>query len=340
MEISKPLLISWNLTNKCNLHCSYCYQNAGKKKEDELSLTKKLDLIDQFSDAGVFAILFGGGEPLLCDDLFRVAKYANSKDIICGLLTNGTLLTKDTTRKLRDYNFKKIIINTSAERITHEDYRGKGSWEKTLDGILNSRKEGLEVKTTMTLTKKNFSGAEKYIQLMKYFDVHEIGFGMLIPTGRGKNMTNECLSLEQVKNLYRIIARYISNTSIRTSTCPYTVCVLKKDFMESGEEESLKYLPRNDFGCTVGISDCTIQPNGLVTPCLFMPNLIVGNIKKNSFTDIWKNSPLFKKLRNRDNLEGYCGSCDNKYACGGCRARAYAATGNIFAEDPLCVLKK
>jgi radical SAM protein with 4Fe4S-binding SPASM domain len=76
-------------------------------------------------------------------------------------------------------------------------------------------------------------------------------------------------------------------------------------------------------GCGASGLHCALEPNGDIEPCVFIP-LIVGNILRGDFVTLWHNHPSFKKIRDRKNFEGYCGTCEHRNLCGGCRARPYA----------------
>src|SRR5450755_793359 len=89
-------------------------------------------------------------------------------------------------------------------------------------------------------------------------------------------------------------------------------------------------------GCLAGTAVCFLSHQGEVYPCGYLPAL-AGDLKKQVFADIWENSVVFNELRDSKNLEGKCGCCEFKNVCMGCRARAYAATGNYLSEEPFCV---
>jgi radical SAM protein with 4Fe4S-binding SPASM domain len=101
-----------------------------------------------------------------------------------------------------------------------------------------------------------------------------------------------------------------------------------------------KAVPLGEFigGCGAGRLYCSISPQGDVRPCVFLPEN-VGNLKKQTFKDIWLNAPLFNAFRNRANLKGSCSKCTYKYICGGCRARSAAYhNGDNLNGDPGCIM--
>lgn len=336
---TKNLIALWNITNKCNLDCNYCYQDAGTLRE-ELTLERSLKLIDEFEEVGVWAISFGGGEPLLKKDkLYKIVKKANSKNMLCSIMTNGTLLTKETVKELIENGITRASISLdSTKRVSHDNFRGKeGYWEKTMGGILNCLEFGIKTKITATIGKSNISEMENIINLGNTLGVGEIEFTTLLPVGRGKNIPSEYLSKEQVASMLQIACRHSRDgATITMATNPeYLPC--QKEYF-GNESNEIAYGLKDDIGCMAGIGWFAIQPEGYVTPCVLMPNLVVGDLRTESFMTIWNDSPELKTLRNRSNLKGSCGNCEDKYSCGGCRAKVYAVTGDLMAGDDSCVM--
>jgi radical SAM protein with 4Fe4S-binding SPASM domain len=89
-------------------------------------------------------------------------------------------------------------------------------------------------------------------------------------------------------------------------------------------------------GCLAGTGVCFISHQGEVYPCGYLPT-IAGDLRKERFADVWNNAEVFQTLRDDDALKGKCGCCEFRHVCMGCRARAYAATGDFMASEPFCV---
>lgn len=327
--------VYWNLTNKCNItpSCEYCYQESTSKFcEDKLNLQEKYGLINELYYSGIRLMGFGGGEPSLDKDLPFLIKYTSEKGIFTQMVSNGTTLNRSLVKKLYNGGLKQIGINLdSVDPKIHNSFRGgKDYWGKALQGVLNCLEAGLETGIVMTVSKRNFHEIEKYIQFGIKLNVSEIEFVNLVPVGKGEFLKNEMLSKNQLRKMFEISLKYYSkNKPVINIGDPqfYLFCNSYED-----KKRSL------GCGCAAGISTCTIQPDLTITPCLLMPKLIAGDLKKDSFEDIWNNSQVFKKLRDRNNLEGKCGSCNHNENCGGCMSMAYAITGNFMAENPFCVM--
>ncbi len=353
---SAPLLIVWNLTNVCNLRCEHCYQRAAHPLPDELSLEEKIQAIDKIWDAGTSLIAFSGGEPLMAPEAFKIFKYAHDKGFHVSIATNGTLLTPANIEKLIEAGVNYIEVSLdSIHPDIHDAFRGvNGAWKRTTEGIKNAVKLGKGVFTVglaTTVTHINFSEFEDIIK----FAFEELGVDKFfafnfIPVGRGRDMATYDLSPEEREKMMSIMYKYLSKGYNVFTTAPQfgRVCkmgtsnIYVSSHYTAFEGEAGSLAAEYIGGCGVGRAYAAIQPNGDLSPCVFMPQeeLKFGNIIKDDLKDVWENSPVLKAVRNRDEFEANCGKCPYRYVCGGCRARAYAYFKNLKAPDPGCLLNK
>lgn len=351
-RLAAPFLVVWNYTNACNLKCKHCYQRAEKPTPDELSTEKRLEVIDQLDKASVASIAFSGGEPLMRRDLFEVAEYAADKGMYVSVATNGTLLTEHVVEKLKGAGVGYVEISLDgARRETHDSFRGiAGCFDKTIRGIRNSVEGGLFTCIATVATKRNIYEIPDIVELGKSLGVKRIIVFNFIPTGRGENIVNLDLSPTQREQLLRYLYNELVKGEIEAlCTAPQfsRVCLQqslmnKRDILSPTHFAAMNFHGQTkqlaDFlgGCGAGRLYCAIQPNGSVTPCVFMP-IIVGDLRKESLQDIWLHSKVMNDLRDREKLKGRCGNCPYKYICGGCRARAYAYYHDYLTPDPGCI---
>lgn len=348
-KLAAPFLVVWNYTNACNLRCKHCYQSASKPLPDELNLDEKKDIIDQLAENDVVALAFSGGEPLMAPDFFEIASYASHNNMYVTLATNGTLLTEKIVDKLVKCGVKYIEISLDAATPEiHDNFRGiEGAWKKTLEGIKNAvGNEELFVCIASTITQHNFKEVNALIDLAQELGTKRFLAFNFIPTGNATNIKDIDLTPVMREELLETLYQRLKNGGLEVmTTAPQfsRVCMSKsKNIIASAHfgtyETSDKTHMLADFigGCGAGRLYCAIQPNGIVTPCVYIP-IEVGDLRTESFIDIWENSGTLKDLRKRDELLGNCGKCDFKNVCGGCRARAYAYTGNINGCDPGCI---
>ena len=344
-----PPVVVWNFTNICNLKCKHCYQSAGKKLPDELSLKKRLDVIDQLSREDVFLVAFSGGEPLMDKDLWKVIERAKENYMYVSVATNGTLISPEFARKLSDVGVDYVEISLdSVNARKHDRFRGvPGAWDKTITGIKNAVAERTyQVGLAPTITRMNFDELEDLIKLSTGLKVDKFFVFNFIPVGEGKNLIDLDLTPKMREEILNILYDYYVKYGIVTlTTCPQYARVAmqrSEDQIAPSSHYSVdkgsraRLLAEFIGGCGVGRGYCAIQPNGVVTPCVYLP-IVVGDLKKQSFRQIWNTSPVLKELRRRDDLKDHCGVCEYRSACGGCRARAYAYFGDYKAPDPGCI---
>jgi len=347
-----PFLVVWNYTNACNLRCKHCYQRADKPTPDELTTEERLAIVDQLDENNVSALAFSGGEPLMRRDIFEVAEYAFGKGLYVSVATNGTLLTKTTVEHLKKSGVSYVEVSLDgATRETHDSFRGvEGSFERTLQGIKNAVKLGLYTCIAATATKNNLHEIPEIIELAKKLGVKRVIVFNFIPTGRGEEIFHLDLFPTEREDLLKYLYKELAGGQIEVlCTAPqYSRVCLQQSLINKRDIFSPTHFAALDFhgktkqladflgGCGAGRLYCVIQPNGVVTPCVFMP-IVVGDLRKQSLKEIWLNSKVMNDLRDRSKLEGRCGHCEYKYICGGCRARAYAYYRDYLAPDPGCV---
>ncbi len=334
-------IISWNITRRCNLSCNHCYLPAAFKSSDtqevnpsyELSTAKALQVIDQIADVNPEVMLIlSGGEPLLRKDIFELAGHASDRGMMVVLGTNGTLIDHDVVARLKQSGVTGVSISLdSTTPETHDRIRlSKGSWKKSVEAIEICRTNDLSVQINTVVTKTNFYGIAELIQYARSLGANVFSPFFLVCTGRGEELTD--ITPEQYDEVLSLIAyvqRKRGDMMIRTRCAP----TFRRILYQSNPESNLLKL---DAGkCMAGLHYCRITPEGTITPCPYM-NITVGDLGKETFSDIWDNSEEFKSLRN-PSLKGKCGACEFNLICGGCRARAYAAHDDMMDEDPWCV---
>jgi radical SAM protein with 4Fe4S-binding SPASM domain len=346
-----PFQVVWDVTYACNLRCKHCYATAGRSLPDELTTEEALDAIDKFDRLGVAILSFSGGEPLIRKDIFELTRYAAEKGIYIGIATNGTLITEEIAKKMKENGVSYLQISLDGTRETHDNFRGiPGCYDRTIAGIKNAVKEGFFVNVSMTVTKLNLDEVSKVIELCEKLEVDWFMHYNFIPTGRGGNIVDLDLSPEEREELLKML--YESNKSSSNSklnllsTAPQFARValqceagfIPTHFYNMSAGEKLKQLAEFIGGCGAGRFYMSMKSNGDIQPCVFFP-LKVGNIHEDDLEDLWLHNNVFEELRNKDIIEG-CRSCNYNYYCGGCRARAYNYFGDYLKPDPGCINNK
>lgn len=346
---SAPLLVVWNLTDVCNLRCQHCYQNAGAKTSpDELGLEQQMEVVDQLDENDVPFLAFSGGEPIMAENFWQVAGHAKRKGMYISVATNGTLLTKEVVARMADIgiDYVEISLDSSYPEV-HDRFRGMpGAWERTVEGIKNAAaQDGIEVGVASTITRLNFYEMERLIQFAIDLGADCFYAFNFIPTGRAKGIVDMDLTPQMREEMLRILYKHYIEDITTMSACPQygRVCMMESDSQvvvtshySLGKGETARMMARYIGGCGAGRAYCAIQPNGVVTPCVFM-QIPVGDLKEEALSDIWHNSPVLNTLRDRNGLSEHCRVCRYRDYCGGCRARAYGYFGDITGPDPGCI---
>ncbi len=346
-----PFLVVWDYTYRCNLKCKHCYITAGGFHRPEMTLDERRKALDIMADAGVTIIAFSGGEPLMGPGIFEMIRRAADYGIYTAMATNATLITEQVANMLvkAGLQYAQISLDAPIPEI-HDEFRGvPGAWERTVRGIKNAKKAGLYVEISTTITKLNYHLVPKMLDLAKELNVDLFMHFNFIPTGRGKEILELDISPWEREKLLRLLAQKTLNKEVQAaSTAPqyarvalqlgsqYGKTFLAGHFYRYETESRIDPLAEFVGGCGAGRAYIALEPNGDIQPCVFMP-IKVGNILQDDFEELWRTHRVFLELRDRELLKGPCGSCQYKYVCGGCRARAYAYFGDYLAPDPGCI---
>lgn len=330
-----PRIVSWNITSACNLRCPHCYLDARRRWPGELTTQEGLNLVDQMAQAGTQLLILTGGEPLLRQDLPQLAAHAAGQGITVVLGTTGTQITREKARALRECGVAAAGISIdSLDPAKHDAFRGvKGAWHRAVQGMEACRAEGLEVLVHTSALKINQQEVPDIVQFAHDKGARAFHLFFLVCTGRGEQLTD--LSPQEYEELLSLVLdaqdRY-PGMLVRARCAPY--------IGRLAAERGMTPL-QGSAGCLAGTSYCRITPTGVVTPCPYLPTA-AGNVRESSFWAIWAASPVLTRFRRPPSrLQGKCGQCPFSQGedpiCVGCRARAFALTGDDLEADPWCL---
>lgn len=336
----------WHITDRCNLRCTHCYQdNYSGSNELGLDGLKRIadeivSTLSKWNKRGDIAIT--GGEPLLKKETFPLINYLESTDEISSLdiLSNGTLINESIVEQIRC--LKKIrCVQISLEGASPESndaIRGKGTFEKAMASIRLLRKSGISVNIMFTLQRRNMEDIPSIIDLAIAEGVMALTIERFVPIGSGTRIKNELLSSEEIKGVFSYISERAEQeinrgglTSISRSRPLWVMCNGNTGFL--GGDTSNKDTAGGI--CSIGLDGLCILPDATVLPCRRLP-IPIGNLKNDSLLKIWHTSDLLWEIADKRNLKGKCNTCEFITRCSGCRAMAYACTGDYLAEDPQC----
>jgi radical SAM protein with 4Fe4S-binding SPASM domain len=341
-------LVSYAITQECNLKCRHCYSDASDKPApDELSNQESRRLLDELAEWGTRLLIFDGGEPLCREDFYEITSYASAKGLRVVVGSNATLIDAATAVKMRRADIQAVAISIDgAKPETHDRFRGEeGAFSKALNGAKACKEAGLPFQFNVVIRKRSLPEVPDILQLAVDSGAIAAEFFDLVQVKRVKQQcAEEVLSVDERRKVMEWLAEAQTDCPIiiRVPACPMYPIILKQKNIQPKKFPTnlLRRIPYYDRGCAAGMPNgyLTILPNGDIIPCMLL-NIKLGNVREESITEIWDDSPVLARLRNRSLLEGECGRCTHRDVCAGCRGRAYEETGNILAPDSGCWLK-
>jgi radical SAM protein with 4Fe4S-binding SPASM domain len=296
-------------------------------------------------------LVFSGGEPLCRADLFGLMDAARRHGIIAALATNGTLIDDPKARQIRDSGFARVSVSLDgATADVHDRMRQiPGAFDRAIEGIHHLREHQVPFQINVTLTKQNAGQLQEVYELARSLGAVAVHIFMLVPVGCGRVLAEtDMLSPQQYEDIMRDIFMLESRGQMQIKvTCgPHYERVKREQRTEGRGPKTVSSLQTSDFklqtpnhpqskGCLAGLGVLFVSHRGAVYPCGYLP-VNCGNILDDCLSRIWDENDDLARMRDVAALEGKCGICGYKRVCGGCRGRAFAATGNYMAEEPFC----
>jgi len=309
----------------------------------DFSTAEAYRILDDIAEFAKPVVVLSGGEPLLRNDVFDIARYGSGKGLRMCLATNGTLVTDEVCEKIKASGIR--IVSMSLDGATaevHDDFRNEaGAFDGTVNAAKLFRNNGIEFIINSSFTSRNQEEIPKIYRLAKELGATAWYMFMIVPTGRGEDIMAELISKEDYEKIldwHYEMEKDEHDMLVRPTCAPHYYRVVLQKSKEEGskfERRTLKFSTGGSKGCLAGQLICLIDVDGNVLPCSYFPKA-AGNIREQSFRDIWENSELFKDMRDFKKYKGKCGQCEYINVCGGCRARAYSVYGDYLAEEPFC----
>ncbi len=350
----RPIVV-WNITRACNLKCVHCYNDSGSEKaDDELSTKEAKAVLDDLSQFGVPSVLFSGGEPLMRDDLFELLGYAVEKGLRTVISTNGTLITEEVAKKIKQYRVSYVGISLDGIGKVNDEFRGVvGAFDRAVRGIKNCQDAGVRIGLRLTLTKRNIEDLQRWFDFFEAENIERACFYHFVPSGRGKTMADETLTHAQARDaVEKILARTKQLKQAGQKTDILTVdnhvdgvyVYLKLLREDPGRTDDVwRLLTWNGGGLySSGVGIGCIDFHGKVHPDQFWGHYTLGDVRKRPFSQIWMDTSdeLLGGLKDRRSfIKGRCRVCKFFDGCGGSlRVRADLHFGDPWAPEPACYL--
>ncbi len=335
-------LLAWEVTRRCNRACLHGRAAAGSGPyPDELATAEGLKLLDDLATLGQIVVILTGGEPLLRDDIFELAAHGAGRGHRMVMAVNGTLVSPDIAARLKGAGIQRVSISLDgATAVSHDRLRAvEGAYDGALAGIAACKQAGLPFQINTTVTRANRAELPAIHELVTKLGAVAHHVFVLVPTGRGELIREELLSAaEYEETLNWLLERQKEGRLFIKPTCaPQYYRLWRQDAAVRGEPitAATHGMEAMTKGCLGGQGFAFVSYRGEVQPCGYL-DLVAGNIRETPFPEIWANSELFLQLRRVDDYRGKCHACQYRKVCGGCRARAYALTGDVLGDDPIC----
>jgi 12,18-didecarboxysiroheme deacetylase len=348
----KPVVV-WNVTSRCNLTCTHCYASVGQNTGHELSTPQALAVIDDLAAFGCPVLLFSGGEPFVRPDILTLARYATQKGLRVVFSTNGTLIDEKLAAEIKSIGVSYVGISMDGMEEIHDQFRNrKGAFQLALAGIRHCREAGVKVGLRVTMTQDNVKDIPAIFDLMEAERVPRLCLYHLVYCGRGA----ELAALDLPPDVRRATLDLIIDRTKQLHDKGFPVEVLTVDNHCDGPylylrmlreknplAEDVMTLLKMNAGNSTGLGIACISWDGTVFPDQFWRTKPVGNVLEKPFSEIWGNPPpdslLYNLRRKKELVTGRCVTCRFLDICGGnFRARAEAATGDLWGVDPACYL--
>jgi heme b synthase len=338
-------LVAWEVTRSCNLNCRHCRAAAEKGPyAGEFSTAECETLLRNIAGFAKPIIILTGGEPMLRPDIYHIAEFGTSLGLRMVMAPCGKLLTEDTCLKIKAAGIQRISLSLDgATAQTHDAFRRvTGAFDSVMQGIAAARKTGLEFQINTTITKLNVDELPAIFDLAITLGAVSFHPFLLVPTGRGKELSDQEIAPAEYERVLNWIYDHRANAalSLKPTCAPHYYRILRQREREAGRSVAPQThgLDAMTKGCLGGQGFAFISHVGRVQMCGFL-DICAGDLRENrlDFKSVWQNSELFHQIRNLDGYYGRCGYCEYRRVCGGCRARAFASTGNYLDEEPYCI---
>lgn len=302
------------LTLRCNENCFHCGSRCGDVRSDELSLQQYEELLNEvrreFPDR-LPRICITGGEPMLRRDFEAIVRMIHEMGFRWGMTSNGTLIDEKAARMLREAGMGTISISIDGLRETHDRYRrSPGAYDRAMRGIEALIREGgfHAVQVTTVIHKGNIEELDAMFEVMDGIDIDSWRVIGMEPIGRARDFPH---LLPDASDQRRILEFIRSKRELGYPVQYGCSHYLGLDF----EREVRDWY----FLCNAGIYVGSVMANGDIGACLDIerrPETIMGNLKTDSFTDVWKNRfEIFRRDPALDNAD--CMKCESREFCAG-----------------------
>lgn len=370
-----PRLIFWETTAGCNLACIHCRRItvADQLLPQDLTTSEAFAMVDEIASFAKPIFILSGGEPLFRPDIFDIARHASEAGLIVALATNGTLVDARVAKEIKAAGIRRVSISfDGADAATHDIFRGAGAFDLAIRGMDHLRQVDVPFQINTTVARHNVAQMPQTLALAKELGAAALHLFLLVPVGCGVEIADDqqitSREYEEVLN-WMYDAEMEGGIELKATCAPHYFRIVRQRQAEERRQGIVRERPQSMHrqrhaggnghpghpgtgagsrpsngrhamnamtkGCLAGTGVAFISHRGEVFPCGYLP-LEAGNVRHQSFREVWDSSNLFGELRDPSLLGGKCGACEFLKVCSGCRARAYGMSGDHLGEEPFC----
>ena len=337
-----PRIVIWEMTRACALACRHCRAEAiPYRNPSELTTAEAFALVDAVRECGKPIFVLTGGDPLMRDDIYKITEYATYRGLRVAVSPSATgRLTKTALERLSRAGCKRISLSIDAATAEmHDRFRGvAGSFKRTVDAARNAQDVGLELQINTTISRFNADQLVQIADLVETLDAALWSAFFLVPVGRAT--ADQVLNAQETEEAFRVLYRIAESAPfpVKTTEAPHfrryiAQRVASAPPRERPSRQMQPWMQVPAIGDGKGF--VFISHTGEICPSGFLP-YAVGSVRTDNLLEVYRNDEIMRRLRSPETFGGKCGVCEFRQLCGGSRSRAYAMTGDAFAEEPAC----
>jgi AdoMet-dependent heme synthase len=336
-----PFIVIWEVTQACELACIHCRALAQPLRHPlELTTSEGIRLLHQIRDCGDPLVVFTGGDPLKRPDLFELLEISVSLGLRTTVTPSATpLLTKEAVGRFHSVGVARLAVSLDgASADSHDGFRRvEGSFDCTKEALQEAKRIGLPTQVNTTVTRHSMWELHEIADIVQRTGAVLWSVFFLVPTGRAQ--VEQDLTAQEYEAVFELLYGIGQSNSfdIKTTEAQHYRRYLAQQSKRNGRVG--RFFGSRAIGRQAGINDgkgfLFVSHTGEIYPSGFLP-LSAGNVRSQVLSEVYRNSPLFRRLRDSSGLGGKCGICEYRNLCGGSRSRAYALTRDYMAEEPRC----
>ncbi len=336
-KMTKPRFIAFEVTRRCRYACRHCRAHAGfQENEAELTTSQCKRILNSIAEFDRCTIILTGGEPMERSDIYSLIRYGKGAGLHMVMATCGYKIDDKSMTKLKEAGIEAMSFSLDgATAAAHDDFRGAdGAFDNVMTAAAIAKKYHVRFQINMTVSKINVDEIGGVMRLAKELGAECFDAFILVPTGRGEQIAAEVLDPVE----YEVLLNELLRLKLESQMRLHVTC--GPQFSRICQLADARGLTEKVRGCLGGKEFAFISYRGDVQICGFL-GISAGNLVSNhyNFAQIWLGSNFLRDVRDTSKYASPCGNCEYVGVCGGCRARAYAMTGDYLGKDPICAYK-